>query len=138
VRDVVVENCQVIGSINLVRLKLRPDTSQHYEDIHYRDITLDGAGTILEVQPWKQFFDLKGQPPPQSIVRNVTLTNIKGRYGAFGDLRGNPGQTEIGDITLENIDVQLKNEKLNAANVKNFKVENVTINGKPFSPKPAE
>jgi len=54
VRDVLVEKSRVIGPINLVRLKLRPDTPQHYEGIHYRDITLDStAGTILQVQPWR-------------------------------------------------------------------------------------
>ena len=130
VRDVVVENCQVVGSIDLVRLKLRPDTPQLYEDIHYRNITLDGAGTILALRPYKQFFDLKGQPPPQSTVRNVTVSKIKGRYGSFGDLQGNPGQTEISDITLENIDVQLENGQLEAVDVKNLKIENSTVNGK--------
>lgn len=138
VRDVVVENCKVVGSVILAKLKFRPDTPQHYEDIHYRNITLDGTGTILDGQPWKQFFDLKGQPPPKSVVRNVTLSNIKGRFGSFGTLQGNPGQTEISDITLENIDVHLKHEKLHAVKVKNLKIENVKVNGKPFSLKDAE
>jgi alpha-L-rhamnosidase len=133
VRDVVVENCKVVGPINLVRLKFRPDTPQTYEDICFRDITLDSTGMILNGQPWKQFFDLKGQPPPKSVVRNVRLSNIKGRYGTFGVLRGNPGQTEICDTTLENIDVQLANETLKVVGVKNFKIENVKVNGNPFS-----
>ncbi|HEX8118214.1 MAG TPA: glycosyl hydrolase family 28 protein [Pyrinomonadaceae bacterium] len=139
VRDVVVKNIRVVGPINLVRLKLRPDTPQRYEDIHYRDVTLDNAaGNILAVLPWTQFFDLKGQPPPKSVVRNVTLSNVKGSYGSFGTLQGNPGQTEIGDITLENIDVRLKDGQLKAVDVKNLKVEKVNVNGKPFSLKPAE
>ena len=133
VRDVLVEHCKLTGPVNLAVLKLRPDTPQHYEDIHFRDITLDSTGAILNVQPWKQFFDLKGQPPPKSIVRNVTLSNVKGSHGSFGTLQGNPGQTEISDITLENIDVQLKSEKLKSADVKNFKIEHVIVNGKPFS-----
>src|SRR5829696_6199685 len=138
VRDVLVEKSRVVGPINLVRLKLRPDTPQLYEDIHYRDITLDStAGTILQVRPWSQFFDLKGQPPPKSVVRNVTLSNVKGAYGSFGEIQGNPGQTEISDVTLENVDVRLKNEELRAVDVKNLKVRKVTVNGKPFSLKPA-
>ncbi len=132
VRDVVVENCKVGGSINLVRLKLRPDTPQLYEDIHYRGIALDGEGTIFEVQPWKQYFDLKGQPPPHSIVRNLTASNIHGRYGAFGTLAGNPGQTEIRDITLDNIDVQLTNDELEAVDVTNLQIEKVMVNGQPL------
>ena len=35
VRDVTVENCRVSGIMPLARFKLRPDTPQHYEDIHF-------------------------------------------------------------------------------------------------------
>jgi polygalacturonase len=136
VRDVVVENCRVIGPIAVVRLKLRPDTPQHYEDIHYRNITLDSAGgRIVDVQPWRQYFDLMGQQPPKSVVRNVTLSNVRGRFGSFGTLEGNPGQTEIGDVTLENIEVRLEDETLKAVNVSNLRIQNVIVNGKPFPPK---
>jgi alpha-L-rhamnosidase len=137
IRDVVVENCRVTGKMPLVRLKLRPDTPQHYEDIHYKDITLADSDDvfkddIFDVAPWTQFFDLKGQPPPKSIVRNVTLSDIKGSFGSFGEIQGNKDQSEISDITLTNVDVQLKNDKFDSAYVKNFKVVNVTVNGKPF------
>ncbi|HWC59280.1 MAG TPA: glycosyl hydrolase family 28 protein, partial [Verrucomicrobiae bacterium] len=134
VRDVVVENCKVVGPVNVAVLKLRPDTAQDYEDIHYRNITLSGAGrAILNIAPWRQFFDLKGQPAPKSIVKNVTLSNIKGSFGGFGQIQGNPGQTEISDFTLENIDVQLDNDYLDTSWVKNLSVHNVTANGKPIS-----
>jgi len=134
VRDVVVENCRVTGGVNVAVLKLRPDTAQHYEDIHYRNITLSGTTkSILNVAPWRQFFDLKGQPPPKSIVKNVTLSNIKGSFGSLGQIQGNPDQTEISDITLEDVDVHLANDYFDASWIKNFNVHNVTVNGKPFS-----
>lgn len=129
VRDVVVENCQVNGRMPLVRIKVRPDTPQLYEDIHFRNITLNSKGAIFEFRPWTQFFDLHGQPPPKSIVRNVTVTNVKGSDGSFGVIQGNPGQTTISDITLSNIDVQLKSPKLKVVGVDNLKVENVKVNG---------
>lgn len=137
IRDVIVENCSVTGKMPLVRLKLRPDTAQHYEDIHYQNITLADSedvfkDNIFDVAPWTQFFDLKGQPPPKSIVKNVTLSDIKGSFGSFGEILGNTNQSVISDITLKNVDVNLKNEKFDASYVKNFKVENVMVNGKPF------
>jgi polygalacturonase len=141
VRDVVVENCKSTGPIVLARLKLRPDTPQRYEDIHFRNITLDnsGGGVILSVQPWNQYFDLKGQQPPKSIVRNVTLSEIKGCYGSFGVFKNIPGQSDISDITLKDLNVQLKNEKLNGCDqVKNLKLENVTVNGKAFTYSPKQ
>jgi alpha-L-rhamnosidase len=138
VRDVVVENCRVIGAVPVVRLKLRPDTPQRYEDIHYRNITLDSTGgPIVDIQPWRQYFDLQGQAPPKSLARNVTLKNVKGRYGTFGTIEGTPGQTELSDITLEDIDVQLQNPTLKTGNVSNLRIENVRVNGKPLQPTPA-
>lgn len=143
VRDVVVENCRVTGKIPLVRLKLRADTPQAYEDIHYRNITLENTegsfvDKIIEIAPWAQFFDLKGQPAPKSVVRNVTLTGIKGAFGAFGEITGNPGQTKISDIILKDIDVQLADPRFDAKGVTNLKFENVKVNGKPFSAAPAK
>jgi len=141
VRDVVVENCKSTGPIVLARLKLRPDTPQRYEDIHFRNITLDnsGGGVILSVQPWNQYFDLKGQQPPKSIVRNVTLSDIKGCYGSFGVFKNIPGQSDISDITLKDFNVQLKGEELNGCDeVKNLKLENVTVNGKAFTYSPKQ
>lgn len=136
VRNVTVERIKVVGPIALVRLKLRPDTPQLYENIHYRNITLENAGgALIEVRPWKQFFDLKGQTPPKSTVRNVTLTDVKGTYGSLGEIQGNPNQTEIDGITLKNIDVQVKNEELKTVDVKNLKIENVKVNGKAFAMK---
>lgn len=134
VRDIVVEKCRFIGPMALLRLKLRTDTPQRYEDIHYRDITLDNeGGMLISMAPWTQYADLKGQPPPKSTVRNISLANIKGRYGALGSMEGNPGQTEISDIRLENIDVQLTKESFNTKDIKALKLEKVIVNGRPFT-----
>jgi len=133
IRNVVIERATVVGPIVLMRLKLRPDTPQQYENIHYRDITVNSTGALIEVRPWRQFFDLKGQPPPNSIVRNISMTNVKGSYGSFGEIQGNPNQTTISNIKLENIDVQLKTETLKAVGVKDLRLKNVKVNGKPFT-----
>lgn len=133
IRDVIIEKSRVIGPIPLVRFKLRPDTPQLYEDIHFRDITADSTGAMFEIRPWKQFFDLKGQAPPNSIVRNITISNIKGTFGSFGEIQGNAGQTTISNITLKNVDVQIKDDKLKVVDVKNLTTKNVKVNGKMFS-----
>lgn len=137
VRDVLVEKCKVVGRVPVVRLKLRPDTPQTYEQIHYRDITLAGdsegrPGEIIEVRPWKQYFDLKGQAPPKSIVRNVTLNGFRGNFGSFGVIHGNPGQTTLSHFTLENINVQLRNPELTVDSGIGVTLRNVSVNDKPL------
>ena len=135
IRDVVMENCKLENVNNLTLLKLRPDTPQHYEDIHFRNITLDNPrGTIFAARPWTQYRDLKGQPPPRSIVRNISLENIKGRFGAFGSIQPNPGQTTISDILFKDIDVQLSQPNLTVADgVTNVRLQNVKVNGNPVT-----
>jgi polygalacturonase len=134
VRDVVVEDCKVTGEMALVRLKLRPDTPQRYEDIVFRNITLDSAvGTIVSVQPWSQYVDLKGEAPPQSIVRGVRFVGVKGRFGAFGTIAPNPGQTQISDVLFKDFDVRLAEGELKATDVRGLSFENVVVNGRPVA-----
>ena len=134
VRDVEVARCTTRGP-TVLRLKLRTDTPQQYENIHLHDITLDGAGVIFNVAPWKQYFDLKGQPPPKSVVRNITISNVKGSGGSFGKILGNP-DTEFGDIVVKDVDVKLKNANFELSAFKGLKFDNVVVNGEPM-PAPA-
>lgn len=133
IRDVVAQNCTVKGKVNVLRLKLRPDTPQLYEDVHLRGITLEATGgQIINCAPWKQYFDLGGAAPPKSTVRNISLSDIKGHGGSFGQLSGNPGQSTISDIRFENIDVQLQDPKLNLESGVNVLMKNVIVNGKAY------
>jgi polygalacturonase len=136
VRDVVVENCRIIGNVRIATLKLRADTPQHYEDITFRNITSESAaGPILSVQPWSQYFNLQGQTPPKSVVRNVSLIGVKGNFAAFGTIKPNPGQTEISNILLKDFDVVIPEDKdkLASSGVVDLKFENVIVNGEPES-----
>jgi alpha-L-rhamnosidase len=80
VRNVTVRRCKVTGANNVLSLKLRPDTPQRYEDILIEDVDLrvSDGGRLLKVQPWSQFFDLAGQAPSHSQVKNVTVRNVRG------------------------------------------------------------
>lgn len=132
VRDILVEDCRVTGHVlNVAVLKLRPDTPQHYENVHLRNLSLQSErGAIVSVQPWTQYVDLKGAPPPKSIVRNIRLEGITGRYGGFGRIRPNPGQTEISDIVFKDIALTLSDPRPDIAGASGVRLENVVVNGK--------
>ena len=132
VRDVLVEDCEILGSMPVLLCKLRPDTPQVYEDLRVRNITVDnGNGTVLRMAPWTQYFDLKGQPRPKSLVRNVAISGVKGRTKSLASIAPNRGQTTITDVTLRDIDLEVRDEKLKVSGVDNLRFENVTLNGKP-------
>jgi len=127
VRDVTVEHCTTTGP-TVLRLKLRPDTPQQYENISLNDITIEGNVVILSIAPWTQYFDLKGQAPPKSLIRNISITNVKGSGGSIGKVGGNP-DTDFGDITLKNINVTLKNTEFDVNRFKQVTFENIVVNG---------
>lgn len=127
VRDVTVERC-LTRKPTVLRLKLRPDTPQLYENIVLKDITMEGAGVIFNIAPWSQYFDLKGQPPPRSAVRNISISNIKGSGSGLGKILGNAG-TDFGNILLQNADLQLKTTTLEQAALSGLRFDQVMVNG---------
>ncbi len=130
VRDVKIERCTT-RKPTVLRLKLRPDTPQQYENITLTDITMEGGATIFSIAPWSQYFDLRGQAPPTSIVRNIKVSNVKGTGASLGKIAGNPGTT-FGDITLKNVDVTVKNPGFDRGSLQGLVFENVVVNGAPL------
>jgi alpha-L-rhamnosidase len=138
VRDVAVERCITTGP-TVLRVKLRPDTQQQYENIQLRDIRMEGANAIFNISPWKQYFDLQGQPPPKSVVRNITISNVTGSGDAFGKIIGNPN-TEFGDIVVKDVEVKLKETGIETKEAKGLKLkfEKVMVNDEQRgAPRPA-
>jgi alpha-L-rhamnosidase len=127
VRHVNIQRCITLGP-TVLRLKLRPDTPQQYEDVTMNDITLKNGGVIFKVSPWTQYFDLKGQAPPKALVRNIKISNVKGTAGSFGEITGHE-QTTISDIVVSDVDVQLKSTDFKVGNVQNLHFKKVKVNG---------
>jgi polygalacturonase len=143
IRNVIVRNCTITGNAKMLTLKLRPDTPQHYSNITVDGIKLSGTGSMINVAPWTQFFDLQGQPGPTSTVDHITVRNITGSFGAFGSVRGNAANPRLGtkadtitDFTIENINVTLRNPAFSRGAVDNFVFKNVVVNGQPVSVPP--
>lgn len=134
IRNVVVRNCQVGASVPVVRLKLRPDTPQIYENFVFEDLMLDGAQALFDVKPWTQFFDLGGHEPPKSVVRNVIVRNVRGTLRSLGDLRGNPGD-EIENVVVQQSDLKVDATRLRVGDDAGLHWQEVTVNEKAYAPK---
>jgi polygalacturonase len=137
VRDVEMDHCTVSGpdtAPNVVlRLKLRPDTEQHYENIRVHDIKVDGLGAIIHCDPYTQYFDLKGLPAPHQTVNGVTMSAISGSFGSFGSING-PAQSTVRNVVLKDMDLRLAKTDYILKNVQDLVVTNVKINGALFKP----
>ena len=129
-RNITVRNCKVESSTPILRLKMRPDTYQVYENITVENIT-GKCGTIIEMRPWTQFFTMEGsKEKPFAIVRNISISNIKATCDEFGVMKGNKSD-QVSNITFKNIDATAKSPELKSSYT-DLKVENVTVNGAPL------
>ena len=128
--NIVLRNCKVDNNCPILRLKMRPDTYQTYENITIDNVT-GKCGTIISMAPWTQFFSLGGSTAkPFATVRNITISNIKVECKSFGDMQGNPPDV-VSKILFKNIEATaatpgFKNKYTN------IKTENVTVNGVPL------
>ena len=72
-RNVIMRRIRVEDGFNLLWLKLRPDTPQHYSHITLEDIT-GHIGNFITAAPWTQFYDLKGRTDkPVSLAEHITV-----------------------------------------------------------------
>jgi len=128
VRNVLVHNCTIVGRANLLTLKLRPDTPQHYSNITIDGITANGAGRFLNVAPWTQYFDLQGQPSPARAIDHIVIRNVTGSFSLMGPLRGTVGDS-LSDISFENINLNVANTALTLGPTSNVTLKNFAVNG---------
>ena len=131
IRNVTVRNCRAGAAVPIVRLKLRPDTPQLYENFVFDGIEASDAQAIFDVKPWTQFFDLAGHEPPSSTVRNVTVRNVTGSVRTLGELRGHE-RVAIEGVVLQDINVKAAQPTLNAAEDAEIRFTRNWVNGERF------
>jgi alpha-L-rhamnosidase len=131
IQNVIMRHCQVLGGHTVLRLKLRPDTTQTYEHILIEDLTVNPSGRLISASPWNQYADLQGQPQSHSQIRDVTIRHVRGQAKEFGSLINN-ATSSIKGVRLEDIDVQSDLCAFKVDNhVSGLKFEHVLVNGKP-------
>ncbi|MFI5130565.1 MAG: glycoside hydrolase family 28 protein [Chitinophagales bacterium] len=129
-RNIILRNCKMDNNTPILRLKMRPDTYQVFENITIENIT-GRCGTIISMAPWKQFFDMGGSTEkPFATVRNITFSNIKVECKKFGDMEGNPADI-VSNIVFKDINVVAVDPTLKSKYAE-IKLEKVIVNGAPL------
>jgi hypothetical protein len=112
----------------ILRLKMRPDTYQLYENITVENIT-GSCGTIIEMLPWKQFFNMAGSSEkPFGTIRNISFSDINVTCKSFGVMQGNP-MDKVSGVVFKNNRASASEPELKTK-YRGVKVENVMVNGK--------
>ncbi len=126
-RNIIMRRVKVNGALNLLWLKMRPDTPQLYEYITAEDI----AGTVrsfLHIRPWTQFFDLGGRNEiPLSRAEHIAVRRCAAECVTYCDAERNDKQYRLSGFTFEDIDVKAVNNGFNEDLFDGAEVKDVTI-----------
>ncbi len=105
-RNIIIRRIKAENASNLLWLKLRPDTPQHYEYILVEDIE-GNVKNFLNINPWKQFFDLKGRTDkPISKADHITMRNCRCKCRKCYHVTPQEDQYLLSDFVFENVQVE--------------------------------
>lgn len=126
-RNIIVRRIRVAGAFQLLWLKMRPDTPQHYEYILIEDVS-GNVMNFIDINPWTQFFDLKGRSDvPLSYADNITVRNCNCDCEVFFNAAPDEKQYILSDFTFENLTIRAEKNGFSEDIVKNMKSDNVKV-----------
>ena len=126
-RNILVRRIKVMDGFNLLWLKLRPDTPQHYEYITVEKVE-GKVENFLTVRPWTQFFDLKGRTDkPKSLAQHITVRDCDCDCQLYYNVAADPEHYELRDFTLENLRIRAEENGFTEGAVEDLTVRNVTV-----------
>ena len=108
-RNIIIRNIKVQTGYNVLWFKMRPDTPQIYEYVLMENIT-GKAANFLNINPWTQFFDLKGRKDlPVSLCRNITIRNCTLECDTFFNVKQEESQYHLAQFNMENLKIATVN-----------------------------
>ena len=126
-KNVMVRRIKVHEASNLLWLKMRPDTPQVYEYITYDGVE-GNFHSFINVNPWTQFFDLKGRTDiPRSIAKNLTMRNCKCKCVCYFNVAKAEEQYHLSYFTLENLEIQAKHDGFSEDLIENVSIRQVQV-----------
>lgn len=114
-------------ALNLLWLKMRPDTPQRYEYITV-DSVEGNILSFLNINPWTQYFDLKGRPDkPLSYADRITISNCRCLCDTYFDVKPDTEQYILTNFTFKNLDITAKKDGYTDDAIDTVTVENVSV-----------
>ena len=126
-RNVLFRRIKVLDSMNLLWLKMRPDTPQHYEYITVEQVE-GKVENFLNINPWTQFYDLKDRKDiPLSYADHVTIRDCICECDRYFYVTLDEKQYQLSDFTLERLRIITKEIGNRHEVIENVKTSDITI-----------
>lgn len=126
-RNIILRRGRILDGMNLLWLKMRPDTPQHYEYITVEN--MEGrVRNFININPWTQFFDVKNrQDKPLSVADHVVMRNCNCDCDTFFNVTPDEEQYQLRDFCFENLRIRAERDGFAADSIKNMAVKDVEI-----------
>ena len=126
-RNILLRRITVSEGYNLLWLKMRPDTPQHYEYISVEQIR-GKIENFINLNPWTQFYDLKGRKEiPLSYADHISMRDCVCECNTYFNVMANEEQYRLSDFVFERLDITAKNAGAEYDAVSGMKVEDVNV-----------
>ena len=126
-RNIIVRRIKVLSGKNLLWLKMRPDTPQHYEYITVEDIE-GRISSFINIHPWTQFYDLKDRADiPLSYADNIVMRNCNCECDIFFDVEANEKQYMLSDFCFKGLNIKSKKNGFSEDIIQRAAVEEVFV-----------
>lgn len=112
----------------LFHCKLRPDTPQIYEYITFEEVVGSITGSMININPWTQFFDLKGRTDkPKSQIKDIQIKNCSCDCEYFFNVSKDEKEYNLYNFKLTNLHIQAKIKENDYSAVEKIVLENVIV-----------
>ena len=126
-RNILMRRIKVLEGKNLLWLKMRPDTPQHYEYITMEHIS-GKIQNFLNTNPWTQFYDLKDrQDIPLSYADHIIMRDCTVQCDTFLNVQKNEDEYRLSDFTFSRLQILSEKKGADFNVFQNVKVEQVTV-----------
>lgn len=128
--NVIMRNCHADNTNNVLWLKMRPDTPQHYEYVRVENFT-GNCRSFLLVRPWTQFYQKEDREDmPLSQCNDISFRNIRMNCGTFFNVEGSD-KYALKKFSFEDIDCKdsAKEKAFTKRPVDGLTLKNVKVNG---------
>ena len=133
-RNVLVRRLKVDHACNLLWLKMRPDTPQHYEYITMQQVDAV-VESFVNINPWTQFYDLEDRKDiPLSYADHITVEDCRCECREYFNVKPEPMQYRLSDFTFRNLDIRAKENSFDPTAVNGMVCENCNISALDTAP----
>lgn len=132
-KNIFIRNIKLEKIAQVAHFKLRPDTPQLYEYITIENVNGSVLGSVFNINPWTQFFDLKGRTDkPLSRVENICMQNCSCSCGMFFNVSRKDEEYTLKKFTLKNLRFQAVDTENFYSAVDELVLDNVIVEGEKY------